>query len=742
MKKNAIVSAIFALCLFCGMILLCTPGINPFTNPDNIKVKILSDTLNPADTATIHVFVDSALTIKAEIHLWDIVDKITVDFGDSTPIVNANPTKSSTNNDTLSFSHIYAAADTFTITIMAISSDHQKTATKTIIVKPKPVQPAAITTQPDSQSVLLGQKATFAVVATGTNLAYQWFKNGKPIDSAKLASYTTSATTIADTNAIFSCRVKNSADSVTSQGAKLTLLYSITYKDMDSAFGVAPSDSNGYKQGASVTVMGNIGPLTKPGFSFTGWNTLADGSGIFYTGGSKITIGASNISLFAMWSAIDSAKALASFAFTNPAATGIINEATKTVNINVPYGTNVTALIPTFTTTGASVKAGATIQTSGTTANNFTTPVTYTVTAANGSTQDYIVTVTVSINTAKALTGFSFANPAATGTINEAAKTVSITLPFGTNVAALIPTFITTGASVKVGSTVQASGVTANNFIAPVTYTVTAADGSTQDYKVTVTVSVNTAKTLTGFSFSNPTVTGTIDDSAKTVAITVPNGTNATNLVATFTSTGASVKIGAAIQTSSTTANNFSAPVTYTVTAADGSTQDYVIIVTVAPNTAKALTGFSFTNPTAIGTVNEAAKTVSVTVPYGTNVTALVATFTTIGAFVKIGSSLQTSGTSANNFSVPLTYTIIAANGSTQDYIVTVIVGANTAKALTGFSFTSPAVTGIINEVAKTVMVTVPYGTNVTALIATFTTSGASVKIGSTLQTSVVLTTR
>ena len=38
----------------------------------------------------------------------------------------------------------------------------------------------------------------------------------------------------------------------------------------------------------------------------------------------------------------------------------------------------------------------------------------------------------------------------------------------------------------------------------------------------------------------------------------------------------------------------------------------------------------------------------------------------------------------------------------------------------------SPAVTGTINEAAHTIALTVPFGTNVTALVATFTTTGAS----------------
>ncbi len=308
---------------------------------------------------------------------------------------------------------------------------------------------------------------------------------------------------------------------------------------------------------------------------------------------------------------------------------------------------------------------------------------TYTVVAADGSTQAYVVTVTVAANTAKALTAFSFTTPAVTGTITESAKTVALTVPYGTDVTALVATFTSTGASVKVGATVQTSATTANNFTNPVTYMVVAADGGTQNYVVTVTVAASSAKALTAFSFAGLGVNGTITESAKAVVLTVPYSTDVTALVATFTSTGASVKVGTTVQTSATTANNFTSPVTYTVVAADGSTQAYVVTVTVAANTAKALTAFSFAGLGVNGTITESAKTVALTVPYGTDITALVATFTSTGASVKVGTTVQTSATTANNFTSPVTYTVVAADGSTQAYVVTVTVAANTAITIT-----------------------------------------------------------
>ncbi len=64
---------------------------------------------------------------------------------------------------------------------------------------------------------------------------------------------------------------------------------------------------------------------------------------------------------------------------------------------------------------------------------------------------------------------------------------------------------------------------------------------------------------------------------------------------------------------------------------------DTVTQGTVTPNSSKAITAYSLAG--VAGTVNEAAKTIAVTMPFGTDVTALVATFTTTGASVTVGDS-------------------------------------------------------------------------------------------------------
>ncbi len=81
-----------------------------------------------------------------------------------------------------------------------------------------------ITTQPASQTVMAGQTATFSVTATGTApLSYQWQKNGAAISGASSASYATPATTTADNGAQFTVVVNNSAGSINSSAATLTV---------------------------------------------------------------------------------------------------------------------------------------------------------------------------------------------------------------------------------------------------------------------------------------------------------------------------------------------------------------------------------------------------------------------------------------------------------------------------------------------------------------------------------------
>jgi hypothetical protein len=387
------------------------------------------------------------------------------------------------------------------------------------------------------------------------------------------------------------------------------------------------------------------------------------------------------------------------FGFGIPPQTGIatINPATHTIAIEVEYGTVLTNLVATFTLSdGATAKVGGVLQTSGATGNNFTNPVTYAVTAEDGTTvQNWVVTVTVApfINNEAEIISYSFGIPPQTGnsSINATNKTIAIEVEYGTVLTNLVATFtLSDGATAKVGEVLQTSGATGNNFTNPVTYAVTAEDGTTvQVWVVTVTVApfINNEAEIISYSFGIPPQTGnaSINATNKTIAIEVEYGTVLTNLVSTFTlSDGATAKVGEVLQTSGATANNFTNPVTYAVTAEDGTTvQNWIVTVTVAPNTETEITDFGFGIPPQSGaaTINPIAHTIDIKVEYGTVLTNLVATFTlSDGAKAKVGGVMQTSGATGNNFTNPVTYVVTAEDGVTvQEWniIVELTTGTN-----------------------------------------------------------------
>ena len=87
----------------------------------------------------------------------------------------------------------------------------------TVVVKP------SIETQPRSQTVTEGSSVTFSVTASGsTPLNYQWKKNGTAISGATSASYTIKSATTSDAGS-YTVTVSNSAGSVTSSAATLTV---------------------------------------------------------------------------------------------------------------------------------------------------------------------------------------------------------------------------------------------------------------------------------------------------------------------------------------------------------------------------------------------------------------------------------------------------------------------------------------------------------------------------------------
>ncbi|MDX9695487.1 MAG: T9SS type A sorting domain-containing protein [Bacteroidales bacterium] len=255
--------------------------------------------------------------------------------------------------------------------------------------------------------------------------------------------------------------------------------------------------------------------------------------------------------------------------------------------------------------------------------------------------------------------------------------------------------------------------------------TVTAEDGTTiLVYNVIFNVTpALTGKAILTYSFAEQTGPATIGDG--TIAVEVNNSTDRSNLIATFTiSEGASIVVGATPQVSGTTANNFTSAVTYTVTAQDASTKDWVVTVTNAVTLSTATDILTFSVLGVNATVNSTNHTVTAVLPYGTDRTSLVASYTlSTGALASIGVVDQVSGVTANDFTSPVVYRVTAEDETTfVDWTVTITNEAPSADA--SLSDLKVGGTTIVGFASSTLAYTyeLPFGTTATPTVTVTTT--------------------
>jgi hypothetical protein len=193
---------------------------------------------------------------------------------------------------------------------------------------------------------------------------------------------------------------------------------------------------------------------------------------------------------------------------------GVINTAARTIAVSLPVGTSPTWLVPAITVSDlAKVSPASGMEV------DFTTPQTYTVTAEDGTTQDYLVSVSVAspvLSNDKVITSFTLktkdgsdvgadiptdaeANTEAVVNTDIGADTITVRVPIGTDLSWLVPTIVVSpdaswarvapppSEADPFDETAPAQTDTPYDFSAPVRYVVTAQNGSTHEYLVTVT---------------------------------------------------------------------------------------------------------------------------------------------------------------------------------------------------------------------------------------------------------------
>ncbi|BAV94634.1 DUF5018 domain-containing protein [Ichthyobacterium seriolicida] len=418
------------------------------------------------------------------------------------------------------------------------------------------------------------------------------------------------------------------------------------------------------------------------------------------------------------------------------------NTGTETVSVLVSTAATITALIPTI------IKHKDATVSPSEGVHDYVTSKTYTITAQDGQTKEYTVSVTKNLSNDKEISSFKFENsvntekplgqdysaasiPAATG---DADVTVNIAkIPHTvSDLNDLKPTI-----EFSANASVNPQNQTPQNFTrgTPVVYTVTAQDGTTRRYNVIIGTLSNVAE-ITSFKIEKDGTS--IAPSITVDMMIVLDGVDDTTVKLNpeiVVSPGATVSPTSGTETQFT----YGTAVPYTVTAENGSKKTYSVTVKSSNSKMKSFkfkadganqsTGKIVQDVT--GIIDHDAKTVTVKVPHDAVVTAL-----TPEVLGNNGSKVTIKGqnTDANteqNFSSDVIYTITAQNGSTSNY--TVKVSKYDEPQITGFTFSNDSGNNLGTPVVEfnqgsegEIIVKVPYNATLTGLVPTVTAATAA----------------
>ncbi len=282
---------------------------------------------------------------------------------------------------------------------------------------------------------------------------------------------------------------------------------------------------------------------------------------------------------------------------------------------------------------------------------NFKQEVKYTVTSESGVTHDYIVKTQRELSNQNKLLSFAISGQIADVKINGLA--VTVTINGSVDKTRLVPLI-----KISENATVDPLSGIETNFASPVTYTVTAQDGTIAKYIVAVNQKLSSEKEILSFNIPNKATVVKIE--GQNITVDVYENVDITRLTPII-----QISKDATINPSSGTTFDFSHPVNYVVTSQDGNSVFYTVTVNQSLSRKKEIESFKLVGTEQI--LEREGNNLFVYVPYETDITS-VSTEITVSdkATVSPESGVQI------NFTNPQIYTVTASNGGTENYLVSV----------------------------------------------------------------------
>lgn len=340
---------------------------------------------------------------------------------------------------------------------------------------------------------------------------------------------------------------------------------------------------------------------------------------------------------------------------------------------------------------------------------------TFVVTAEDGTTTaEYTVVIHRAPSDKKALTGATLGDIAAV--IDEDDHAVTFTVPADTTDSTLGEMILkftcSPRAAVKLKDAEDnwpAAGLRSGLKLGvPATFVVTAENGDTQEYTVTVNREKSTEKAITEAVLTKTggaSVKADISEQNKTVTFTLPVGTTDADVAAMtlkFTcSQYASIKLENAGDNwpagGQLCGMKLNETKTFVVTAENGDTQAYTVLIVRGKSSAKEITNALLlakagdtTSPATVK-IDNAKKTIDFTLPAGSDTSKLgemilkltVSDYATVAKKDDPGKNWTEGAVCGMELDKAATFTVTAENGSTQDYTVTITRTKSTTKDIT-----------------------------------------------------------
>lgn len=358
---------------------------------------------------------------------------------------------------------------------------------------------------------------------------------------------------------------------------------------------------------------------------------------------------------------------------------GEIDQDAGTIHVSVPKVGSLNNALPTIEYVGDYITPAVTAR------QDFTSPVTYTVTYGDGLTKDYVVTVEQSEYTMRI---YDFVLNGIHGEINQAKHTISVTLPMDTDLSSLTPSDIVYSAE-----NISPAVSTAHDFRVPVVYTLFTAGMMPVDYIVNVHIADSDEAIINNYVVSG--YSGVIDNDANTITLNVPLGLDMSAVMPSDIA-----YIGKKLTPGKTAIVDLSSTATYDVTAQSGAIRTYTVNTNYLSDDTAKITEFELGGSE--GVINEEAKTITVVISETVDIVDVIPDVLTYE-----GKSIYPKPDTLQDFTQPVVYTVVAPDNTEVPYTVNVVTTSNEALIT---EFALMGIDGVIDQTAKTIHVSLPYG--------------------------------